>query len=68
MDRGIAVLREMRTCPVCGARFSATEANESCPVCMLRKALAGRVESGASLVLGHSQSIPEACGVALRTL
>ena len=43
-------VREMRTCPVCGTRFSATEANESCPVCMLRKALAGRVESGASLV------------------
>ena len=37
--------REMRTCPVCGTRFSATMENESCPVCMLRKAVAGGVES-----------------------
>ena len=42
--------REMRSCPVCGTRFSATEANESCPVCMLRKALAAdQAESGAPL-------------------
>ena len=37
--------REMRTCPVCGTRFSATREDESCPVCMLRKAVAGGVES-----------------------
>ena len=37
--------REMRTCPVCGTSFSATRENESCPVCMLRKAVAGGVES-----------------------
>ncbi len=37
--------QEMRTCPVCGTRFSATKENESCPVCMLRKAVAGGVES-----------------------
>ena len=37
--------REMRACPVCGTRFSATRENESCPVCMLRKAVAGGVES-----------------------
>ena len=37
--------REIRTCQICGARFSATKENESCPVCMLRKALAGGVES-----------------------
>ena len=43
MTEGLSL--EMRTCPVCGTRFSATEANESCPVCMLRKGLAGGVES-----------------------
>jgi hypothetical protein len=37
--------REIRTCKVCGARFSAVEENEFCPSCMLRRALAGRVES-----------------------
>ena len=35
-----------RTCPSCGSEFS--EAMEFCPVCMLRKGLAGGVESGAS--------------------
>src|ERR1700719_1436676 len=35
-----------RTCSICGDVFS--EAMEFCPVCMLRKALAGGVESGAS--------------------
>ena len=35
-----------RTCPNCGNEFSA--AMEFCPVCMLRKALAGGVESGGS--------------------
>ena len=35
-----------RTCPSCGNEFSG--AVEFCPVCMLRKALAGGVESGAS--------------------
>ena len=38
-------VREIRTCQICGTKFSATEANESCPVCMLRKAVAGGVES-----------------------
>jgi hypothetical protein len=33
-----------RTCPSCGNGFSG--AMEFCPVCMLRKALAGGVESG----------------------
>ena len=33
-----------RTCPSCGNEFSG--AMEFCPVCMLRKALAGGVESG----------------------
>jgi hypothetical protein len=40
--------RELRTCKVCGANFSATSDNESCPVCMLRRALAGGVECGES--------------------
>ena len=35
-----------RACPSCGNEFS--EAMEFCPVCMLRKALAGGVESGES--------------------
>jgi hypothetical protein len=35
-----------RTCPGCGNEFSG--AMEFCPVCMLRKALAARVESGGS--------------------
>jgi hypothetical protein len=35
-----------RTCPSCGNEFS--EAMEFCPVCVLRKALAGGVESGES--------------------
>jgi hypothetical protein len=35
-----------RTCPSCGNEFSG--AMEFCPVCMLRKALVGGVESGES--------------------
>ena len=35
-----------RTCPSCGNEFSG--AMEFCPVCMLRKALVGTVESGES--------------------
>ena len=35
-----------RACPSCGNEFSG--AMEFCPVCMLRKALAGGVESGES--------------------
>src|SRR5262244_2267133 len=35
-----------RTCPICGNEFSG--AMEFCPVCMLRKGLAGGVESGGS--------------------
>jgi hypothetical protein len=37
---------ERRACPSCGNEFSG--AMEFCPVCMLRKALAGGVESGES--------------------
>src|SRR6478736_2145990 len=37
---------DTRTCPSCGNEFSG--AMEFCPVCMLRKALAGGAESGES--------------------
>src|SRR3981189_3002463 len=38
--------KSQRTCPSCGNEFSG--AMEFCPVCMLRKGLAGVVESGES--------------------
>jgi len=38
--------KSQRTCPSCGNEFSG--AMEFCPVCMLRKGLAGGVESGES--------------------
>jgi hypothetical protein len=37
---------DRRTCPSCGNEFSG--AMESCPVCALRKALTGGIESGGS--------------------
>ena len=59
MERGVALGSEFgrravramsterqRTCPSCGNEL--TEAMEFCPVCMLRKALAGEIESGKS--------------------
>ena len=39
---------EQRTCPSCGSELSG--AAQFCPVCLLRKALAGGVESGESSV------------------
>jgi serine/threonine protein kinase len=39
---------EIRTCGACGAKFSATNENEFCPVCMLRNVLAGGLDSGES--------------------
>src|SRR6201981_1822458 len=44
--------KPQRTCPSCGNEFSG--AMEFCPVCMLRKALAGGVESGESSVSGDT--------------
>jgi hypothetical protein len=41
-----SVRQAARTCPSCGNEFSG--AMEFCPVCMLRWALPGAVESGAS--------------------
>ena len=52
--------REIRVCSVCGARFSAAGDNESCPVCMLRRALAGGVESGESFSEDAASSTPKA--------
>jgi hypothetical protein len=52
-------VREIRTCQICGARFSATRENESCPVCMLRKALAGGVESRTSFAEDTVSPSPE---------
>ena len=40
--------RERRVCAACGTKFSPASENEFCPVCMLREALAGGVESGES--------------------
>ena len=51
--------RELRTCKVCGANFSATEENEFCPVCMLRRALAGGVESSESFSEDAANSSPK---------
>src|SRR6202011_2815910 len=43
---------ERRTCPSCGNEFSG--AMEFCPVCTLRKALAGGVQSGESSTPGDA--------------
>jgi hypothetical protein len=46
-----------RTCPSCGNEFSG--AIEFCPVCMLRKGLAGEVESGESASEDAFKPTPE---------
>jgi hypothetical protein len=46
--RGDSETREIRTCKVCGVRFSAGEESECCPVCALRGALGGGVEASGS--------------------
>ena len=43
--------REVRSCPVCGAKFSATAEHELCPVCLLQEALAGGTEAPKTSVL-----------------
>ena len=50
---------EIHACKVCGASFSATGENEFCPVCMLRRALAGGVESGESFSEDAANSTPK---------
>jgi serine/threonine protein kinase/tetratricopeptide (TPR) repeat protein len=47
----------LRTCPSCGSEFP--EAMEFCPVCMLRKGLAGGVESGASSFVETVKPTPD---------
>ena len=49
-----------RTCPSCGNEFSG--AMEFCPVCMLRKGLAGSVESGESSFEEAVKPTPEHAG------
>ena len=51
-----SITREIRACIVCGATFSAT--SEFCFICMLRRALAGGVESGKSFPENDFISIP----------
>ena len=51
--------REIRTCTVCGARFSAIADSESCPICMLRQALPGGVESSESCSEDTVKPLPE---------
>jgi len=51
--------REIRACTVCGARFSAIADSESCPICMLRKALPGGVESSESCSEDTAKPLPE---------
>src|SRR5262245_32918741 len=46
-----------RTCPSCGNEFSG--AMEFCPVCMLRKGLAGGVESGEAVSDGTVKPTPD---------
>src|SRR6201987_2335201 len=41
-------VREIRTCSVCGSKFSATRNSEFCPTCMLARSLADEFESGES--------------------
>jgi hypothetical protein len=40
-----SMTREIRTCLVCGASFSAADENEFCPVCLLRNVLADGIKS-----------------------
>ena len=48
---------DRRICPSCGNEFSG--AVEFCPVCMLGKALAGKVESGESSATDTVVSLSE---------
>jgi hypothetical protein len=47
---------DIRTCLICGNEFS--EAIEFCPVCMLRDAVAGGVESGKPCASGDTVKPP----------
>ena len=61
--------REVRTCPVCGTKFSAASDSDRCPVCLLRAA--AREESGAAAVVNPadgSEHISEEGGPAAPVL
>src|ERR1700739_3019346 len=51
--------REIRACTVCGAKFSAIPGSESCPMCMLRQALAKGAKSNASYSENTAKPLPE---------
>jgi hypothetical protein len=55
-------MQDGRTCPICGAQFSARE--DSCPVCMLRAALGKAQSSEPSSIESTAESIPS--GLSLR--
>ena len=55
-DAPAEMVREIRSCTVCGAKFSATEENELCPVCLLRWAFIG----GAELSKSPSEDVASA--------
>ena len=52
-----SVQQDVRTCPSCGNELSG--AMEFCPVCVLRKGLSNRVESGESATEGTVKPIPD---------
>ena len=55
--------REIRSCTVCGANFSATEENDLCPVCLLRGALDVAIESEKS---DSEKAVAQALGHAVQ--
>jgi serine/threonine protein kinase len=55
--------QELRTCPVCGSKFSAASDRDGCPVCILRAA--AQEESAVTTLvdpIGESEYIPEEGG------
>jgi serine/threonine protein kinase len=50
--RGDSAAREIRSCPICGSRFSATAEHELCPVCLLHGAMAGELQLPEASVAG----------------
>jgi serine/threonine protein kinase len=48
-QRAVLTQREIRTCLVCGTKFSATNNSEYCPVCVLRGVLGGECEATETL-------------------
>jgi serine/threonine protein kinase/tetratricopeptide (TPR) repeat protein len=50
--RGDSAARELRSCPTCGSKFSATAEQELCPVCLLHRAMAGGLQVPEAPVAG----------------